>query len=288
MSRVLTLCADDFGVLPSVSAGIARLAHAQRLSAVSCRTNSRHWTDTAPWLKQLPQHVDLGLQFNLTEGRPLTPRLQRIWPRLPSLLRLTALAHLGRLPRAELLAEFHAQLRAFGETTGRAPEFVDSHQHVHHLPMLRNIILDAVEHVQPLPALRNTGRVLGPGYAVQRLLIEHTGGRALARELARRAVAHNPALLGVYDFSETDYRGLMQRWLVQIPSAGALMFCHPGEASVVKSRDAIAAARLRELNYLGSYDFEADLRAADVTLGPVWQLESQFSDTSVPDTSSPE
>ena len=287
MSRMLALCADDFGMLPSVSAGIARLAHAQRVSAVSCRTSSRHWTSTAPWLRQLPQEVDLGLQFNLTEGTPLTPRLQRIWPALPSLLRLTALAHLGRLPRAELLSEIHAQLRAFGETTGRAPDFVDSHQHVHHLPMLRDIILDAVEHVQPMPALRNTGRVLGPGYAVQRLLIERTGGRALARELARRAFTHNPALLGVYDFAETDYRALMQRWLAQIPSVGALMFCHPGEASVVKTKDAIAAARLRELNYLGSYAFETDLRAANVTLGTVWQLESQFSDTAALDTSKP-
>jgi chitin disaccharide deacetylase len=280
VSRLLTLCADDFGLLPNISAGIARLAHAQRLSAVSCRTSSKHWISTAPWLRELPQHVDLGLHFNLTEGQPLTPRLKEIWPTLPGLAHLTALAHLGRLPRAALLAEFHAQLRAFGETTGRAPDFVDSHQHVHHLPVVRGIVLDAVEHVQPMPALCNTGRVLGPGFAMQRLLIERTGGRALARELALREVTHNPALLGVYDFEETDYRMLMQRWLARVPSAGALLYCHPGETPAFKARDAIAAARRRELDYLGSYAFTKDLRAADVTLGPVWQLESQFSDTS--------
>ena len=39
MTRILGLCADDFGLAPGISAGIAKLAQAQRLSAVSCITN---------------------------------------------------------------------------------------------------------------------------------------------------------------------------------------------------------------------------------------------------------
>jgi len=75
--------------------------------------------------------------------------------------------------------------------------------------------------VQPLPALRNTGRVLGPGFALKRWMIEHTGGRALARELAQRVIAHNPALLGAYDFADPDYASLMRRWLAELPPEGA-------------------------------------------------------------------
>jgi len=89
--------------------------------------------------------------------------------------------------------------------------------------VLRGIILDMVEHVQPMPALRNTGRVLGPGAGLKRWLIEHTGGRALAAEMALRQLAHNPALLGAYDFVATDYRALMQgwrRWPAVLPPGG--------------------------------------------------------------------
>jgi chitin disaccharide deacetylase len=270
-TRTLALCADDFGLAPGISAGIARLAQAQRLSAISCITNSKHWETSAPLLATLPASVEAGLHINLTEGRPLSPRLAALWPRLPALPVLIARSHLGLLPRAELRSEVHAQLAAFRAATGAAPKFVDGHQHVHHLPVLRAIILDMVEHVQPLPALRNTGRVLGPGAGAKRWLIENSGGRALARELAQRVLLHNPALLGAYDFVDPNYRALMQAWLAELPHEGGLLFCHPGAAVAGDPPDAIAAARGRELAYLGSDAFMQDLAAAKVTLGRVWQ-----------------
>ena len=205
MTRTLALCADDFGLGPGISAGIARLANSQRLSAVSCITNSPHWAEQAVRLQGLPESVDIGLHLNFTEGKPLSARLARRWPVLPSLPSLIARAHLHALPQAELRNEVHAQLRAFIHDYGEPPRFIDGHQHVHHLPGLRDIILDMAEHVQPLPALRNTGRVLGPGSGFKRWLIERTGGRALARALKQRVLAHNPALLGAYDFEELDY-----------------------------------------------------------------------------------
>ncbi len=272
MTRTLALCADDFGRAPGISAGILRLAQAQRLSAVSCITNSPHWPEAAALLKDLPATVDIGLHLNFTEGRPLSARLARRWPRLPGLPRLIVQAHLGLLPRSEVRNEVHAQLAAFNAALGRPPRFVDGHRHVHHLPGLRQILLDMVEHVQPLPALRSTGRVLGPGSGVKRWLIERSGGRALERELAQRVIERNPALLGVRDFREPDYRALMQHWLAALPAQGGLLFCHPGEHRAGDPPDAIAAARERELAYLGSAEFDADLAAANVRLGRVWRI----------------
>lgn len=270
-ARRLALCADDFGLTPGISAGIARLARAQRLSAISCITNSPHWQASALLLGGLPETVDVGLHINLTEGRPLSPALARVWPQLPELPVLMVRAHLGLLPRAALHDEVQAQLSALRSSTGATPAFIDGHQHVHHLPVLRGIILDLVEHLQPLPALRNTARVSGPRFGVKRWLIEHTGARALARQLARRKLAHNLVLLGVYDFRDPDYRSLMRGWLNQLPAAGGLLFCHPGETAPGAPADRIAAARERELDYLGSNHFEQDLAAANVMLGPVWQ-----------------
>jgi predicted glycoside hydrolase/deacetylase ChbG (UPF0249 family) len=167
--------------------------------------------------------------------------------------------------------EVHAQLSAFGRTVGRSPDFIDGHQHVHHLPGVRPIVLDLVEHMKPLPAVRSTAHLLGPGFEVKRWLIESTGGRALGLALAQRALEHNPVLLGAYDFISTDYRSLMQRWLERLPPEGGLLFCHPGERDPRDPPDAIAAARLREAAYLGSDAFDNDLQAAGVSLGRVWQ-----------------
>ena len=271
MTRTLALCADDFGLTPGISAGIARLAHVQRLTAISCITNSPHWPEQAKRLQGLPATVDVGLHLNFTEGKPLSSRLAKRWPTLPSLPALIARAHLGLLPQAEMRNEVHAQLRAFINVHGRPPRFIDGHQHIHHLPGLRDTILDMAEHVQPLPAVRSTARVLGPGFGFKRWMIEHTGGRALAAGLRQRVLAHNPTLLGAYDFVETDYGGLMRRWLQVLPAEGGLLFCHPGVRDPDDPSDAIAAARTRELAYLGSNDFTDDLAEAGVTLGRVWR-----------------
>ncbi|MDQ6679628.1 MAG: ChbG/HpnK family deacetylase, partial [Pseudomonadota bacterium] len=244
---------------------------AGRLSAVSCLVNGVHWADGALLLRGMPADVDLGLHFNLTEGRPQSAELAHVWPQLPALPRLIAMAHLRRVPRAAIRAELEAQLGAFGVSVGRAPRFIDGHQHVHHLPGVRSILLDAVARMQPKPAVRNTGHVLGPAYGVKRTLIERTGGRALARELMRRGIAHNAALTGVYDFEAPHYRVLMQRWLAEVGSEGALLFCHPGAPAKARASDPIAAARLREFAYLRSADFGADLAASGFTLGPVWR-----------------
>ncbi|HEX7435724.1 MAG TPA: ChbG/HpnK family deacetylase [Caldimonas sp.] len=274
MRRRLALCADDFGSAPGISEAIVELVEAGRLNAVSCLANARHWSEGAPLLRGLAARVDIGLHFNLTEGRPLSPDLARLWPRLPALPRLIALAHLGALPREALGVEFEAQLEAFAGATGAVPSFADGHQHVHHLPGVRRIVLDAVERLRPMPGVRNTGHVLGPGFGLKRALIEATGGRCLLAQLVRRGIAHNAALTGVYDFAEPDYRALMLRWLAQVPGEGALLFCHPGGAPGAID-DPIGAARERERAYLCSDGFGADLHAAGVALGRVWRVAAR-------------
>ncbi len=264
--RVLGVCADDFGLTQGISKGIAELAAGGRLSAVSCITTSAHWRGCARWLAGCGEGLELGLHFNLTEGQPLSHELARVWPHFPGLSRLIVAAHLGRLPCAAIASEWRAQYGAFEDALQRAPGVIDGHQHVHHLPGVRQTLLAFIE---PLPAgvaVRNTGCVLGPGFRLKRWLIEATGGRRLLRDLALRGVAHNPALLGIYDFEQPDYRGLMQGWLREVPNEGALLICHPGAPSPGGQPDAIDKARQREAAYLGSEAFPQDLRDAGVRL----------------------
>ena len=264
--KTLALCADDYGQSAAVNAGVLRLCEARRLTAVSCLANGPAWRTGAAALVRLGDPSagapGLGLHFNLTEGEPLSPALRRVWPRLPSLPSLIALAHLGRLPLDAVGEELNAQLQAFEQATGRAPSHLDGHQHVHHLPGVRGQVLALLPH-RPGLRVRDTGRVRGAGHALKRLLIEGTGGRALSAALRACTRQANTELRGVYDFRRADYRGLMQRWLADLPAEGALIFCHPGEAA---PGDAIAAARVRELVYLGSPAFAEDLAAAGASL----------------------
>ncbi len=268
--RTLSVCADDFGLTPGISAAITRLAQAECITAISCITNSPYWESSAHLLSDLPNSVDVGLHINLTEGRPLSAQLAAIWPRLPTLQVLLLRAHLHLLPLAALASEVEAQLAAFSAAAGSSPRYLDGHQHVHHLPGIRDIVLELAARMRPTAAIRNTGRVLGPGFTVKRWLIENTGAQALRRELARRGLDHNHALLGAYDFQDPDYRGRMQGWLAALPAEGGLLFCHPGEVIAGDPPDAINAARARELAYLESDAFPVDRAAANVRLGRVW------------------
>ena len=279
-ARVLAICADDFGLTPAISRGIAQLAQRGRLTAVSCLTNGSHWPGSAALLAELPVAVDRGLHFNLTEGEPLSAELRRRWPRLPSLPGLIAAAHLRRLPLLEIACEWQAQWQSFIDATGAAARFVDGHQHVHHLPGIRELMLARLADTRSAVAVRNTGATIGPGAGMKRLLIELTGGRRLERLLRQARVEHNGALLGVYGFNDPDYRGRMLRWLAAAPASGGLLFCHPAAradstldtgASDPGAADAIAPARLREAAYLGSSNFADDLACAGITLGHAWQ-----------------
>jgi predicted glycoside hydrolase/deacetylase ChbG (UPF0249 family) len=270
--RQLSICADDFGLSTAISRAIADLAQRGRLSAVSCLTNGGPWLACAPMLADQPRAVERGLHFNLTEGAPLSPELRSRWPRLPALPRLIVMAHLGRLPLMAIGCELQSQWQRFMDTVGHTPRFVDGHQHVHHLPGVRDAVLAAVAAAGQPVAVRNTGCVLGPGNALKRMLIERTGGATLQRCLLDLGIESNRALLGVYGFRDPDYRGRARRWLATAPTEGGLLFCHPGAAFPIEAGppDPIALARLRESEYLGSAAFDEDLAAAGITLGPAW------------------
>jgi chitin disaccharide deacetylase len=270
MNRTLELCADDYGQSAAINAGILKLVNRppadKRLSAVSCITNLPAWDkSSAQALLAQRRKVGAGLHFNLTEGRPLSPRLATLWPQMPTPQQVVTWAHLRKLPVDALRDEWQAQLQAFQKAYGRPPSHIDGHENVHHLPQVRELLLELLAQ-HPGIQVRHTGRVTGPGFAIKRLLIEGTGGRELGRQLQAQGRAANTQLLGVYDFQGPSYRRWMQAWLAALPVRGGLIVCHPGDVNHSAVVDPIGEARVRELAYLDSAEFSADLAAAGVQL----------------------
>ena len=268
--RVLAICADDIGLADGAADTALGLVAAGRLTSASCVSTGPFWQGDGPRLGGL----ELGLHFNLSEGAPASRSLAAHWPTLPGLGRLIARAHLGALPMAAIADEWQAQVDAFAERAGREPDFVDGHQHVHHLPGVRDIVLAGAARFRVAPAIRSTGHVAGPFAAFKRRVIEASGGRTLEATLRRRGIRHNRVLLGAYDF-RGDYRDHVVAWLAQAPAEGGLLFCHP---SAAPGGDSIADARRREAAYLASDEFAADLAEAGVSLGSAWATRSSSGD----------
>ena len=123
------------------------------------------------------------------------------------------------------------QLNAFRDLFGRAPDFVDGHQHVQLYPQVRDGFLAAVKEKRAerlgapgaaQPAARPAAR-LAQG-AVARLSLS----TQFRRRAARAGIAINPAFAGAYDFSRRpDFGALMRGFLDGLPEGGVVM-CHPG------------------------------------------------------------
>jgi predicted glycoside hydrolase/deacetylase ChbG (UPF0249 family) len=250
--RRLAVCVDDFGLGEGVNQAVLALARQGRISATSCMAGAPYWKAGAPALREVdPAALDVGLHLDLTEF-PLDGRL-----RLP-LRHWLARSHLRALPRAALRAEIEAQLDAFEQALGRPPAHVDGHQHVHQLPVVRDLLLAVLEsrYRSQRPWLRSTRRSAGEGVGSKAWLIETLGSAGLGRLAAAKGYGQNGHLLGVYDFrgDAERYLALLGQWL-RAAADGDLMMCHP--ATQLLQGDAIAQARVWEYRVLAGPAFGA-------------------------------
>lgn len=258
--RVICICADDFGLREGVNEAILTLLDAGRVQAVSCMVGGLSWRLGAAALRRRdPDHFDAGLHLDLTE-RPLLQASRQPLSRL-------VLASMMRWSDARALRrEVNAQLDAFEDAFGAPPAYVDGHQHVHQLPVVREALISALtdRYGPRLPWVRST--LPGQPSPKARLIRLLGGGRFLTAA-GSQGFRHNERLLGVYDFrgGAPRYRALLSEWL-SVAHSGDLLMCHPGIGA--DDLDGIAAARRAEFTVLADPAFAALLRAQGITLRP--------------------
>jgi predicted glycoside hydrolase/deacetylase ChbG (UPF0249 family) len=274
----VVLCADDFAISPGVSAGIVDLLARQRLSATSCMTASRHWPSLAGALAPHRGRADIGLHLTLTDARPLG-EMPHLAPdgRLPPLGRLLPAALSRRLDRPEIAAEVAAEIRrqldAFVSATGCMPDFIDGHQHVHLLPVIRKEVLALF--AGPLAGLRPylrvcwepPGRILARRLAVVKASVLAALSLPLRREARRRAIACNDSFRGVSNYADAGTSLKQFPRFLRGPGRRPIVMCHPGFADAeLAAVDALTAEREREYGYFASDRFVEDLARADCRL----------------------
>jgi hypothetical protein len=272
----LVLCADDFGLTEGVSHGIIDLVEMGRLSATSAMTTHRAWLRLGPTLREAGPEVGVGLHLNLTAGAPLGPmRVLARDGRLPGLGTLIARSLAGYLDADEIRAEIERQLDAFLAVMGRPPDFVDGHQHVHVLPIIRRMLLftlrrrglagrlwlrDPSDGLRPIVRRRTamSKAALVRGFAL--------GFRGAAR---RAGFETNEGFSGYSGFDPgASFEREMHRFLVRLGPRPVVM-CHPGYVDdELRGRDPVVETRAQELAYLASPRFGELLDALQIELVP--------------------
>ena len=261
----MVLCADDYGLTEGVSRGILALADRGRLSATSAMATMPAWRAMAPALRERKERISAGLHLNLTTGRPLGP-MPVLAPggMFPSLRQILGRALAGRLAREEVRDEVERQLDAFETAFGAPPCFVDGHQHVHVLPVVRQALIGALR----ARGLAGSCWVRDPSDRVGAILKRRlSAGKALTvaalaggfrRDLREAGFEANEGFSGFSPLdASTDPALVFERALTALGPRPVVM-CHPGHADAdLRDLDPAVESRERELAYLGSDAFAA-------------------------------
>jgi chitin disaccharide deacetylase len=273
--RRIWLCADDFGISSSVNTAIRDLVVRGRLNATSVLVvaPSFYRSDAASlnMLNSVAPRVAIGLHVALTA--PFHPASKGFTPvREGAFLPLAATflhAALRRFRRDALVSEIRGQLQTFIDTFGRAPDFVDGHQHVHLLPQVGEALLQVVKDMAPDAWLRQCGRAisLAARFGDRKGLLLDIFSYRFRRRAAALGVRTNPAFAGTYEFGdEADFATLFPRFLEGLPD-GSVVMCHPGFVDAELRRlDPLTTLREKEYAFLAGDAFPALLAARGLVL----------------------
>lgn len=141
---------DDFGLGSEINRGIISAIQGGILTSTSVMVK-RSAAEEIDQLLDYPD-ISIGLHLDMTEGGTQIGR---------DLLRLFATS-----PK-QIERDFYSQVDTFTELTGRRPDHIDGHHHIHQLPILRPYVLEySLQHNIPLRS-RN-----GPVKLVSSLLLQ--------------------------------------------------------------------------------------------------------------------
>lgn len=273
--RMVTICADDYGIAPGVGQAIRTLIAAGRLQATGCMVNGPHWPAEAQALRAVsaPGRFDVGLHLTLTDqAAPSAPAALAPGGTFPPLGDFLLRAMSRRLDRVAAETEIDRQLDAFEAAWGRHPDFIDGHHHVHQVPVVRDALLAVYERrlrgqgVWIRRCVRTLPKLAGLSTARSRAAIIAALGRGWAKMARHADIPGNTDFAGVRAFEgEAPYRDMLKGWLGTIADGGLIM-CHPGLVDdALRAVDTVTAAREEEFRVLSGDDLPDLLAATGVT-----------------------
>jgi predicted glycoside hydrolase/deacetylase ChbG (UPF0249 family) len=237
--RKLIVTADDVGLHPGMTRGALAACDAGIVTAVSVAAVGRAFAPAVELLQERgTTGPDVGIHLTLVGERPLSPP-----KRIPSLVgpdgallpgypALAQRSLLGRLAAAEVEAELRLQIERLLQT-GLPVVHANSHQHLHVLPGIWEIVLRLVEE-HGIRFVRIPGEpALGGRWtprAAQLAMLNHLSRRARRRLPGTGRIAAPARTLGLADAGHLTVESL-GRALAGVGETGgsaAELVCHPG------------------------------------------------------------
>ncbi|MCF6775296.1 ChbG/HpnK family deacetylase [Thiotrichales bacterium 19X7-9] len=264
LSKSIIVCADDFGQAADISKGIFELLELKRINATSCLTNFTDFQTDALLLKSL-DHIFVGLHLNLTEGSPLTKAHSLSNNgQFNSLNKLLLRSQLRLLNLNSIYLELKAQLERFIHTFNQMPHFLDGHQHIHHLPIVREAVLRLYDeyHLKKTNTfIRNVAYIVDQRN-LKSFIIQYSGAKRLQKLLKQKNIPHNLSFGGIYNFHPNTFSEAFSYALKHITDNGLIM-CHPGYKV---DFDVLSQSRETELKYFKSDDYLNTLKDYHISL----------------------
>jgi hopanoid biosynthesis associated protein HpnK len=234
--KQLIVNADDLGLTPGVNRGILRGFQDGIVTSASLLVTGSAFEEAVALARQNPT-LDIGLHLTLVEepavlGREVLPTLVDETGRLPRTSgEFFRRAVLGRINWHEVEREVAAQIARFQET-GLRLSHLDSHQHLHMLPPVVQIVrrftcgMNNVWIRNPVGPWRKP-----PGVRIGRWVQQL--GLNLACQWARVLHGAPPPQMpdGMYGFEVSGRltRSALEQILRRIPDGLYELICHPGE-----------------------------------------------------------
>jgi chitin disaccharide deacetylase len=227
----IVICADDYGADEGTSAVIRELLQAGRLDATSCLVEAEGWPAAAQPLARLARRkrsLEIGLHLNLTERLPNTGDPDVIAPISRHIARAVLPAPVERIDAFH--AAFRAQWEVFIGAFGRAPDFVDGHEHVHLFPGPRTAFFALLDDVGFKGWVRQCATSSKRGNW-KRMLLD-PASRDFTACAATLGLTVNPGFGGLRHFDpREDMAALWREDLAAMREAGGVLMTHPGAVS---------------------------------------------------------
>ena len=260
--------ADDFGRHKLINAAVEKGVAEGCLRSATLMPGGAAFSDAVKIAKTYPQ-LGVGIHFTLVNGTPVLPPDQ-----IPSLVTESGLFYddyklfvkrflQGKINHQEVRQELTAQLAKM-TATGLQLSHVDSHQHMHTLPGIIDIVLDLAQsaniHCIRIPKATlfvKTEAKEGLGQ-----LIGRTGLYTLARLAqfkAKKRGFHVPEHFSGIVAGDAVTKECMEKIIATLPQGCTEIMLHPGTNNTILQADC-----------LWQHDFEAELAA--ITSPAILQL----------------
>lgn len=258
MSKQLIVNADDFGRHVLIDRAVEMGVQRGLIRSATVMVTGTAFDDAVALARRTPA-LGMGIHFTLVNARPvlppdlipslIDPATGELWPDHGVFVKRFLS---GKIKLPEVAKECRAQLDTF-LSTGLVPTHADSHQHMHVLPGIIDIIIDfCLDHGIPamrIPAIPVSLFATRPGNLGEQ--VGRMGLHVLSERARRKAVAAGlrvPEHFGGIVAGEAVDKKALRRILLTLKEGTTEIMLHPGTDNKVLIPDTV-----------WDHDFEAEL-----------------------------